>query len=86
MTDANRNEAQAELRQLIQDAFNAQTLWTTDWAGMTLTRLEISICLKVDKLTICYASLEPKVPSVFNQGGILKRKAYESSLFSSPEN
>ncbi|KAF8557796.1 hypothetical protein OG21DRAFT_1482033 [Imleria badia] len=32
MNDANRAEAQAELRQVIADAFTAKTLWTTDWA------------------------------------------------------
>ncbi|EIW79201.1 hypothetical protein CONPUDRAFT_127098 [Coniophora puteana RWD-64-598 SS2] len=36
MTDTNRAEAQAELRQVIADAFTAKTLWTTDWAGVQL--------------------------------------------------
>ncbi|KAJ7089661.1 SAC3/GANP/Nin1/mts3/eIF-3 p25 family-domain-containing protein [Mycena belliarum] len=39
MTDTNRTEAQAELRQVIADAFAAQTLWTTDWAGVQLKAL-----------------------------------------------
>ncbi|KIJ62046.1 hypothetical protein HYDPIDRAFT_136967 [Hydnomerulius pinastri MD-312] len=39
MTDANRTEAQAELRQVIADAFTAKTLWTTDWAGVQLQSL-----------------------------------------------
>ncbi len=38
MTDANRAEAQAELKQVIADAFGAKTLWTTDWAGVQLKR------------------------------------------------
>ena len=38
MTDANRAEAQAELRQVISDAFSAQTLWTTDWQAVQLQR------------------------------------------------
>jgi SAC3 family protein LENG8/THP3 len=38
MTDINRTEAQAELRQVIADAFAAHTLWTTDWAGVQLQR------------------------------------------------
>lgn len=38
MTDTNRTEAQAELRQVIADAFAATTLWTTDWAGVQLKR------------------------------------------------
>ncbi|KAI6149778.1 SAC3/GANP/Nin1/mts3/eIF-3 p25 family-domain-containing protein [Pisolithus tinctorius] len=39
MTDANRAEAQTELRQVIADAFTAKTLWTTDWAGVQLQSL-----------------------------------------------
>ncbi|KAF5362333.1 hypothetical protein D9756_002587 [Leucocoprinus leucothites] len=39
MTDANRTEAQTELRQVIADAFAAQTLWTTDWGGVQLKSL-----------------------------------------------
>ncbi|KAI0923988.1 hypothetical protein AcW1_006782 [Taiwanofungus camphoratus] len=39
MTDANRAEAQAELRQVIADAFVNKTLWTTDWAGVQLKSL-----------------------------------------------
>lgn len=38
MTDSNRAEAQAELRQVISDAFSAQTLWTTDWQAVQLQR------------------------------------------------
>ncbi|OBZ73492.1 Cytochrome c1, heme protein, mitochondrial [Grifola frondosa] len=36
MTDSNRAEAQAELRQVIADSFVNKTLWTTDWAGVQL--------------------------------------------------
>ncbi|KAH7926432.1 hypothetical protein BV22DRAFT_1063024 [Leucogyrophana mollusca] len=39
MSDANRVDAQAELRQVIADAFTAKTLWTTDWAGVQLQSL-----------------------------------------------
>ncbi|KAF9221368.1 hypothetical protein BS17DRAFT_797160 [Gyrodon lividus] len=39
MTDANRAEAQAELRQVIADAFTAKSLWTTDWVGVQLQSL-----------------------------------------------
>jgi hypothetical protein len=39
MTDANRDDAQAELRQVIADAFTAKSLWTTDWAGVQLQSL-----------------------------------------------
>lgn len=38
MSDANREEAQAELRTVISDAFNSQALWTTDWDGVQLKR------------------------------------------------
>jgi hypothetical protein len=38
MTDTNRAEAQAELRQVISDAFSAQSLWTTDWQTVQLQR------------------------------------------------
>lgn len=38
MSDTNRIEAQAELREVIADAFAAHTLWTTDWAGVQLKR------------------------------------------------
>lgn len=38
MTDANRDEAQAELRQVISDSFVNHTLWTTDWDGVQLKR------------------------------------------------
>ncbi|KZT63646.1 hypothetical protein DAEQUDRAFT_733584 [Daedalea quercina L-15889] len=39
MTDANREEAQAELRKVIADAFVNKTLWTTDWGGVQLQSL-----------------------------------------------
>ncbi|KAG0709216.1 SAC3/GANP/Nin1/mts3/eIF-3 p25 family-domain-containing protein [Suillus ampliporus] len=39
MTDANRAEAQAELRDSIANAFAEKTLWTTDWAGVQLKSL-----------------------------------------------
>ncbi|KAH9993705.1 SAC3/GANP/Nin1/mts3/eIF-3 p25 family-domain-containing protein [Russula compacta] len=39
MTDGNREEAQAELRQVISDAYSSKALWTTDWAGVQLKSL-----------------------------------------------
>ncbi|TFK51667.1 hypothetical protein OE88DRAFT_1698738 [Heliocybe sulcata] len=39
MTDANRAEAQTELRKVISDAFNSKSLWTTDWGGVQLQSL-----------------------------------------------
>ena len=38
ITDTNRSEVQAELKQVISDAFSARTLWTTDWPAMQLQR------------------------------------------------
>ncbi|KAF8972646.1 SAC3/GANP/Nin1/mts3/eIF-3 p25 family-domain-containing protein [Flammula alnicola] len=51
ITDTNRSEVQAELKQVISEAFAAHTLWTTDWAGVQLKR--------------CHFLL-PKPPPVFN--------------------
>lgn len=39
MTDLNRADAQAELKQVIHDAFVTKSLWTTDWNGMQLQSL-----------------------------------------------
>lgn len=39
MTEANKQEAQAELRKVIADAFEKHTLWTTDWNGVQLQSL-----------------------------------------------
>ncbi|KDR67967.1 hypothetical protein GALMADRAFT_257486 [Galerina marginata CBS 339.88] len=39
ITDSNRSEVQAELKQVISDAFAAHCLWTTDWAGVQLKSL-----------------------------------------------
>lgn len=44
MTDGNREEAQAELRQVISDAYSSKTLWTTDWVGVQLKRCSRSGC------------------------------------------
>jgi len=38
ITESNRVEVQSELKQVIGEAFAAQTLWTTDWAGVQLKR------------------------------------------------
>ncbi|KAN0137152.1 SAC3/GANP/Nin1/mts3/eIF-3 p25 family domain containing protein [Lactarius tabidus] len=39
MSELNREEAQAELRQVISDAYSSKTLWTTDWGGVQLKSL-----------------------------------------------
>ncbi|KAF9477776.1 hypothetical protein BDN70DRAFT_907106 [Pholiota conissans] len=69
ITDMNRSEVQAELKQVISDAFAAHTLWTTDWAGVQLKR-----CLFIDFY------LMPKGPPVFNT---LKRKSFDGQQASS---
>ncbi|KZV85712.1 hypothetical protein EXIGLDRAFT_681609 [Exidia glandulosa HHB12029] len=40
MTDSNRNEAHAEMKKVISEAFNSRTLWTIDWKTVTLASLE----------------------------------------------
>jgi hypothetical protein len=70
MTDANRTEAQAELRQVIADAFAAKTLWTTDWAAVQLTRFCYLGTPSVSSLYQLY-SLAPKPSPTFIN---LKRK------------
>ncbi|KIY52836.1 hypothetical protein FISHEDRAFT_63536 [Fistulina hepatica ATCC 64428] len=40
MGETNKQEAQAELRKVISDAYNSNTLWTTDWAAMELGSLK----------------------------------------------
>ncbi|KAI0334525.1 hypothetical protein GY45DRAFT_1269620 [Cubamyces sp. BRFM 1775] len=39
MTDANREEAQTELKQVIAESYANKTLWTTDWDGVQLKSL-----------------------------------------------
>ncbi|PPQ63387.1 hypothetical protein CVT24_005652 [Panaeolus cyanescens] len=39
ITDSNRAEVQAELKQVISEAFSARTLWSTDWNGVQLQSL-----------------------------------------------
>lgn len=70
MTDANRTEAQAELRQVISDAFSSQTLWTTDWAGVQLQRQAMFIFTIMLDLCFSTSSLLPKPLPNFG----LKRK------------
>jgi len=70
MTDANRTEAQAELRKVISDAFNSQTLWTTDWDGVQLQTL-------LPKPSPPFNGLKRKP----NEGGSpLSKKAKKSSI------
>ncbi|EIW58760.1 uncharacterized protein TRAVEDRAFT_29241 [Trametes versicolor FP-101664 SS1] len=39
MTDSNRADAQAELKQVIAESYGNKTLWTTDWDGLQLKSL-----------------------------------------------
>lgn len=38
MTDSNRADAQAELKQVIAESYGNKSLWTTDWDGLQLKR------------------------------------------------
>ena len=58
MTDSNRAEAQAELKQVIADSFAAKTLWTTDWAGVQLQKLVPAVILQT--VPLIESSLLPK--------------------------
>jgi hypothetical protein len=73
MTDTNRTEAQVELRQVIADAFAAQTLWTTDWPGVELKRQVILIRpgYRWASCSLIIPSLAPKPPINLSH---LKRK------------
>jgi len=50
MSDSNRAEAQAELRQVISDAFMNKTLWTTDWNGVQLQSLIANPAMSLNPL------------------------------------
>ncbi|EKM81933.1 hypothetical protein AGABI1DRAFT_112122 [Agaricus bisporus var. burnettii JB137-S8] len=66
MTDANRTEAQAELRQVIADAFAAHTLWTTDWEAVHLKSL-------APKPALNFSNLKRKNLSENNQPPLSKK-------------
>ncbi|KDQ61591.1 hypothetical protein JAAARDRAFT_204072 [Jaapia argillacea MUCL 33604] len=70
MTDANRNEAQAELRKVISDAFSSSSLWTTDWEGVQLQSL-------LPKQSTAYTSLKRKLHET---SPINTKKAKKSAL------
>ena len=72
ITDTNRSEVQAELKQVISDAFAARTLWTTDWPAMQLQRFSNHTFTHSLALLLNPSySLLPKPAPVFNN---LKRK------------
>ena len=72
ITDTNRSEVQAELKQVISDAFAARTLWTTDWPAMQLKRFFKSYVSHLLVFLLNHShSLQPKPAPVFNS---LKRK------------
>ena len=49
MSESNRDEVQAELKQIIGEAYNNKTLWTTDWDGIQLQRLPSSFILSAHR-------------------------------------
>ncbi|TFK25588.1 hypothetical protein FA15DRAFT_590095 [Coprinopsis marcescibilis] len=79
MSDSNRQEAQAELRQVIADAFEKSTLWTTDWAGVQLQRCECVTLPEFCRGISSVYSLLPKPPPVLN----LKRKSADGQITNS---
>jgi len=83
MTDGNREESQAELRQVISDAYSSKTLWTTDWAGVQLKRCSLSGSLPPTLTMLLppfHASLLPK-PMPIMSNHTLKRKLYAALFF-----
>lgn len=59
MTDMNRADVQAELKQVIGEAFAAHTLWTTDWAGVQLKRCRSLLYLSLSVLLLRYSDDKP---------------------------
>ncbi|KAF8998559.1 SAC3/GANP/Nin1/mts3/eIF-3 p25 family-domain-containing protein [Cyathus striatus] len=74
MTDSNRDEAQAELRQVIADAFASHTLWTTDWNGIQLKSLAPKPAINLNNLKRKTFSMDISAPTVSN------KKAKKSAL------
>ena len=75
MTDANREEAQKELRQVISDSFVNHTLWTTDWDGVQLQRcVPPGLCYSSSHFGFVCSSLLPKQPIGLQPTNNLKRK------------
>ncbi|KAF7308675.1 PCI domain-containing protein [Mycena chlorophos] len=80
MTDSNKQEAQAELRQVIADSFAAHTLWTTDWAGVQLKALQPQPPLQFTNNTLKRKSHENS-PSSKKAKKMLKPTPSTSSTF-----
>ncbi|KAI0644191.1 SAC3/GANP/Nin1/mts3/eIF-3 p25 family-domain-containing protein [Trametes meyenii] len=57
MTDSNREEAQAELKQVISESYTNKTLWTTDWDGLQLK----SLAPKPPPVLSSYSNLKRKL-------------------------
>ncbi|KAI0272684.1 SAC3/GANP/Nin1/mts3/eIF-3 p25 family-domain-containing protein [Gloeopeniophorella convolvens] len=74
MSDVNREEAQAELRQVISDAYSSKTLWTTDWAGVQLTSL-----LPKPMPIVSNISLKRKFDSPAGQSKKAKKQAKQAA-------
>lgn len=75
MTESNREEASQEMKQVIAEAYQSGTLWTTDWVGMQLKRC-VPTSTSFVFLMISSNSLLPKPLPTVN----LKRKMYGLSF------
>ncbi|RDB23817.1 THP3 C2A9.11c [Hypsizygus marmoreus] len=78
MTDTNRTEAQAELRQVIADAFAAHTLWTTDWAGVQLQSLLPKPVPTFTTTSLKRKTLETSMPSKKAKKSALKNAGIQA--------
>lgn len=76
MTDSNREDAQAELKQVIAESYGNKTLWTTDWDGLQLKRC-VSARHASTPVHSSHSvwSLTPKPTPVVSSHSNLKRKA-----------
>jgi len=76
ITESNRAEVQSELKQVIGEAFAAQTLWTTDWAGVQLKR---SVFFMLAILAFILAQSSPKAFAAFQFSETEKVELFVSS-------
>ena len=62
MTESNRNEAQAELKQVISDAHINGTLETTNWEGVQLQRFDgiPVLCVEIHLITTLHTQSSRK--------------------------
>ncbi|KDQ19181.1 hypothetical protein BOTBODRAFT_154146 [Botryobasidium botryosum FD-172 SS1] len=60
MTDANREAAQAELKQTIAEAYSKQALWSVDWSSVELTSLKTPPKLQLKRKQVADSSPSKK--------------------------